>query len=141
MTMTLLAAKVAAVLSVIYAGANAYQLFSRYDEVREKSRVFADLVEAAGGAGFRLRAVRALFYLLAPLCYLWALLWAGVPVAFLLVAGAKLGVSSFLGIGTEKKLLRGGEYTARDHGVARLDAALNIALAAAAVWLILRAWT
>ena len=90
-------AKMSAVLSVIYGGANAYQFLSCYADVREKSRIFAEIVAEAGGSMGRLRAVRAIFYLLAPACYLWALRGAGVPVAFLLAGGAKCGVSSRLG--------------------------------------------
>jgi hypothetical protein len=133
-------AKMAAVLSVIYGGANAYQLLSRYDDVREKSRIFSEMVAAAGGSTGRLRVVRAFFYIVPPLCYLWALRGAGIPGLFLVAAGVKFGVSSFLGIGTEKRLLRGGEYRPLDHVIARADATLNLALAALAVWLILRAW-
>jgi hypothetical protein len=133
-------AKSAAVLSVVYAGANAFQFLSCYEEAREKSRIFSEWVAEAGGAIARLRVVRAFFYLIAPLCYLWALRGAGIPGAFLLATGAKFGVSSLLGIGTEKRLLRGEEYRPRDHVVARVDATLNIFLAVAAVWLILRAW-
>jgi hypothetical protein len=134
-------AKAAAVLSVVYAGANAFQFLSCYEDVREKSRIFSEWVAEAGGAVARLRVVRAFFYVVAPLCYLWALRGAGIPGAFLFVTGAKFGVSSLLGIGTEKRLLRGGDYRPLDHGLARADAAINIALAAVAVWLILRAWT
>ncbi len=137
---SLLWAKVAAVLSVIYAGANAYQFLSSHDDVREKSRVFAELVAETGGAGTRLNLTRAFFYLVAPLCYLFALRGAGLSGAFLLAAGAKFALSSALGVGTEQKLLRGGEYSTRDHLLTRLDAALNMLLAAGAVWLILRTW-
>jgi hypothetical protein len=134
-------AKSAAVLSVIYGGANAHQFLSCYADVREKSRVFAEMVAEAGGSIARLRVVRTILYLVAPLCYLWALRGAGVPGFFLAATGAKFGVSSLLGIGTEKRILRGAEYRPLDHRLARLDAILNITLAALAVWLILRAWT
>jgi hypothetical protein len=134
-------AKSAAVLSVIYGGANAHQFLSCYADVRAKSRVFAEMVAEAGGSVARLRAVRAVLYLVAPLCYLWALRGAGIPGAFLAVTGAKFGVSSLLGIGTEKRILRGGDYRLLDHRLARIDAVLNLTLAALAVWLILKAWT
>jgi hypothetical protein len=137
----LLWAKLAAVLSVIYGGANAYQFMSRHAEVREKCRVFAAMVAEAGGAGGRLRLIRCLFYVITPLCYLGALRGAGIPGIFLITTAAKFGVSSLLGIGTEKRLLRGGDYRPLDHVIARTDAMLNITVAAAAVWLILRRWT
>lgn len=138
--MSLACAKAAAVLSVVYAGVNVYQLTARLESVREKARLFAAVAGGEGASG-RLRFVRALFYLAAPLFYLWALVCADLPGLLLIAAGLKFWMSSFLGIRTEQRLLRGMDYEARDHAFARLDAALNIALAAAAVWWILRVWT
>jgi hypothetical protein len=138
--MSVTCAKSAAVFSVIYAGVNAHQLFANFDHVREKARLFSEIA-AGEGAPARLRIVRALFYLAAPLLYLWTMVCAGLPGVFLVAAGAKFWLSSFLGLRTEHRLLRGEEYRARDHRLARADAILNIALAAGAVWLILKAWT
>jgi hypothetical protein len=137
--MSLTCAKTAAVFSVIYAGANAHQLLSNFESVREKARQFSEIAGGEGGPA-RLRVVRALFYLAAPLLYLWSLLCAGLPGVFLIAAGAKFWVSSLVGMRSEARLLRGGEYGRRDHWTARADAAANLLLAAAAVWLILRAW-
>jgi hypothetical protein len=132
-------AKTAAVLSVLYAGVNAHQLLAVFADVREKARLFSEIAGGAGGPS-RLRLVRALFYLAAPLAYLWSMVCAGLPGAFLIAAGAKFWLSSFVGLRTERRLLRGEEYRARDHRLARVDALLNIALAAGAVWLILAMW-
>jgi hypothetical protein len=87
-----------------------------------------------------LRLVRALFYLAAPLAYLWSLIGAGLPGFFLVAAGAKFWMSSFVGIRTEHRLLRGEDYSRGDHRLSRVDAVLNVILAAAAVWLLLRIW-
>lgn len=138
--MSLACAKVAAVLSVVYAGVNAYQLTARLEDVREKARLFAE-VAGGGESSGRLRLVRALFYLAAPLAYLWSLVCAGLPGALLIAAGLKFWMSSFVGIRTERRLLRGQEYGTGDHTLSRVDAGLNLALAAAAVWLILERWT
>jgi len=131
-------AQTAAVLSVIYAGANVYQLWARFAETRDKAAEFASV--AAGGGG-PLRFTRAVFYLGAPLLYLWSLLAAGLPAAFLLAAGLKFWVSSFLGLRTEHRLIRGEEYRSADHRSARIDAFANIVLAVVAVALLLRRWT
>jgi hypothetical protein len=132
-------AKAAAVLSVVYAGANVYPLWARFEDVRAKAVQFA--VIAAGNAGSgRLRVVRALFYLAAPLVYLWTLMGAGLPVLFLAVAGAKFWISSLLGLRTEQRLLRGGEYRPRDHAWSRADALANAGLAVAAVLLVFKRW-
>lgn len=131
-------AKAAAVLSVIYAGANVYQSWSRFEETRDKAAEFAAV--AAGGGG-PLRLTRAVFYLGAPLLYLWSLLAAGLPAAFLAAAGVKFWISSLLGLRTEHRLIRGEEYRAVDHRRARVDALANIALAGVAIALLLRRWT
>lgn len=138
--MSLFQAKLMAVFSVIYAGINVYQFTSGYAAVREKAHVFA-AIAGQEGVSWRLRFVRALFYLAAPLVYLWTMIGAGLPGAFLVAAGAKFWMSSFTGLRTEHRLLRGEEYSPRDHALARLDALLNIVLAGAAVWLVLRLWT
>jgi hypothetical protein len=133
-------AKAASVLSVLYAGANVYPLWARFRDVREKALQFAAIAGGAGGSG-RLRVVRALFYLAAPLVYLWTLMNAGLPVLFLAAAGSKFWLSSFFGLRTEHRLLHGGDYRTRDHVLSRLDALANVALAVLAVWLIVRRWT
>ncbi len=138
--MSLFQAKLMAVFSVIYAGINVYQFTSAYDAVREKAHLFAEIAGETG-VSWRLRFVRALFYLAAPLAYLWTMIGAGLPGPFLVAAGAKFWMSSFTGLRTEHRLLRGEEYTPRDHAVARFDALLNITLACAAIWLVLNLWT
>lgn len=138
--MSLACAKVAAVFSVVYAGINVYQILAEYAAVREKARLFAEIA-AEEGAMVRLRAVRGLFYVAAPLVYLWTLLCAGLPALFLAAAGAKFWISAFLGVRAEARLLRGIEYAPSDHRSARLDAFANVVLAGAAVWMILRTWT
>jgi len=137
--MSLACAKTAAVFSVVYAGINAYQLWADYAAVREKARLFSEIASAEGAA-VRLRIVRGLFYVAAPLAYLWTMLCAGLPTVFLAVAGLKFWVSAFLGVRAEARLLRGLEYTLSDHRSAKLDALANVGLAAAAVWVILRTW-
>lgn len=137
--MSLACAKTAAVFSVIYAGANAYQLLVRYASAREKARLFSEIAGGGGGT-LSLRLVRGLFYLAAPIAYLWALICAGLPVVFLIAAGVKFWVSSLLGVRMEGRLLRGKEYRERDHLASRLDALANLAVAIAAVWLILARW-
>jgi hypothetical protein len=137
MTPSLDWAKAAAVLSVIYAGANVYQCWARFADTRDKAAEFAAV--AAGGGG-PLRFTRALFYLGAPLLYLWSLLAAGLPSVFLAAAGLKFWISSLLGLRTEHRLIRGEEYRAADHRAARVDAAANILLACVAVALLLRRW-
>jgi hypothetical protein len=132
-------AKAAAVLSVIYAGANVMPLWARFEDVREKAVQFAVIAAGAGGSG-RLRLIRGLFYLGAPLLYLWVLMNAGLPVVFLAAAGAKFWFSSLLGLRVEQRLLSGGEYRTRDHIWSRIDAFANLALAALAVVLVFRRW-
>jgi hypothetical protein len=138
--MSLLSAKFAAVLSVVYAGVNLHQLLAGYAQVREKAQMFSEIAAGQGGT-FRLRLVRALFYLVAPLTYLYTMIGAGLPGIFLVAAGAKFWMSSFAGIRTEHRLLRGQEYRPGDHLLARVDAALNITLAATAIWLLIKIWT
>jgi len=138
MTPSLEWAKAAAVLSVLYGGANVYPLWARFEDTRAKAAEFA--VIASGGGG-PVRVTRAVLYLFAPLAYLWSLLAAGLHPAFLAVAGIKFWVSSLLGLRTEHRLLRGAEYRVADHRASRLDAVSNIVLAAAAVALLLRSWT
>ncbi len=137
--MSLGCAETAAVFSVIYAGANAYQLLVRYESAHEKARLFSEIA-GGGKTSFTLRIARAVFYLAAPLAYLWAMICADLPGTFLIAAGAKFWVSSFLGMRTEGRLLRGAEYLPRDHVLSRIDAIANLAVAAIAVWLILRQW-
>jgi hypothetical protein len=132
-------AKAAAVLSVVYAGTNVIPLWARFEDVRAKALQFAVIAAGAGGSS-RLRLVRALFYLGAPLVYLWALMEAGLPLIFLTAAGVKFWLSSLLGLRTEQRLLRGGEYRLRDHTWSRVDAFANLALAAAAVFLVFKRW-
>jgi hypothetical protein len=132
-------AKTAAVFSVLYAGVNLHQLLAHFDAVREKARLFSEIAAGQGGS-LRLRLVRALFYLAAPLAYLWSLMCAEVPGLFLVIAGAKFWVSSFVGIRTEHRLVRGEEYSLRDHHVSRVDAVLNLALAGSAIWMVLNRW-
>lgn len=132
-------AKTAAVFSVVFAGINVYQLLANFGDVREKARLFAEVIAETGGTG-RLRLMRVLLYVVAPLIYLWTLLCAGLPVVFLIVAAIKFWVSSFLGTWTERRLLAGGEYRASDHARARADAAANIVLAGSAIWLVLAVW-
>lgn len=138
--MSLTCAKTAAVFSVLYAGANAHQLFESFESVREKARLFSEIAAGDGGTG-RLRLVRVLFYLAAPLLYLWTMVCAGLPGALLIAAGVKFWVSSWLGVRAEKRLLQGREYRRRDYWTARSDAAVNVVLAAAAVWFLLATWT
>lgn len=138
--MSLFQAKLAAVLSVVYAGMNVYQLTSGYEAVREKARMFSEIAAGEAASSWRLRLVRGLFYLAAPLAYLLTMIGAGVPGALLIAAGAKFWMSSFVGIRTEHRLLRGEDYTPGDHRLSRIDAALNIALAGAVVWQVLEAW-
>jgi len=133
-------AKAASVLSVVYAGANVYPLWARFEDVRRKAVQFAVIAAGAGGSG-RLRFIRALFYLIAPLVYLWTLMESGLPVVFLAVAGAKFWVSSLLGLRTEQRLMRGEEYRMRDHVFSRLDALANVLLALGAILLVFRRWT
>jgi hypothetical protein len=133
-------AKAAAVLSVVYAGANVLPLWARFEDVRDKAVQFAVIAAGAGGSG-RLRFIRALFYLAAPLVYLWVLMNAGLPVIFLAVAGAKFWLSSLLGLRVEQRLLRGEEYRPRDHLWSRVDAFANVALAVVAVLLVLQRWS
>jgi hypothetical protein len=137
--MSLGCAKTAAVFSVIYAGTNVYQLLVRYESAREKARMFSEIA-GGGQSPASLRIIRALFYLAAPIAYLWALICAEVPGTFLVAAGLKFWVSSLLGMRTEGRLLRGAEYLERDHWITRIDSAVNIAVAACAVWLILQNW-
>ena len=132
-------AKAASVLSVVYAGANVYPLWARFEDVRQKAVQFAVIAAGATGSG-RLRLVRALFYLAAPLAYLWTLMGAGLPVVFLAGAGAKFWLSSLLGLRTEQRLLRGEDYRARDHAWSRADALANLALAVGAVLLVFKRW-
>jgi hypothetical protein len=131
-------AKAAAVLSVIYGGVNVYQFWAGFAETRAKAAEFAAIASGGGGP---LRFTRAVFYLAAPLLYLWSLLSAGLPVWFLAVAGAKFWATSILGLRTEHRLIRGEEYRLADHRAARLDAASNFLLAVVAILLILRRWT
>jgi hypothetical protein len=133
---SLLWAKVASVLSVLYAGANLYQLFAKLEDVRQRAKQFSAVAGNAEHSG-RLRVVRALFYLGAPLAYLAALLASGLPAAFLAVAGVKFWVSAIFGLATEQRLLRGEEYRVRDHRFSRIDALLNLALAGTAVFFLL----
>jgi hypothetical protein len=137
--MSLFQAKLAAVFSVVYAGMNVYQLTSAYEAVRDKARMFSEIA-AGESSSWRLRLVRALFYLAAPLLYLMTMIGAGLPGLLLVAAGAKFWMSSFVGLRTEHRLLRGEEYTPRDHALSRLDAGLNIALAGAVVWQVLDVW-
>ena len=132
-------AKAAAVLSVLYAGANVLPLWARFEDVREKAVQFAVIAAGAGGTG-RLRFIRGLFYLAAPLAYLWCLMGAGLPVIFLALAGAKFWLSSLLGLRVEQRLLRGEEYRPRDHVWSKIDALANVLLAGVAVLLVLRRW-
>jgi hypothetical protein len=137
--MSLFQAKLAAVLSVVYAGMNVYQFTSEYEAVREKARMFSEIA-AGQSSSWRLRLVRALFYLAAPLIYLMTMIGAGLPGALLIAAGIKFWASSFVGIRTEHRLLRGEDYTLGDHRLSRIDAAFNIALAGAVVWQVLETW-
>src|SRR5690606_41380075 len=117
-----------------------YRCHSAAEADRATARLSAERAGAEGGT-WRLRLVRALFYLAAPLAYLWTMIGAGLPGPFLVVAGGKFWASSFAGLRTEHRLLRGEEYTPRDHALSRFDALLNIALAFAAIWLVLSVWT
>src|SRR5690554_7932638 len=137
--MSLFQAKLMAVFSVVYAGINVHQFTSAYDAVQEKAQLFAEIA-GTEGVSWRLRLVRALFYLAAPLVYLFTMIGAGLPGSFLVVAGIKFWMSSFTGLRTERRLLRGEGYSPRDHALARFDALLNVALACGAIWLVLRVW-
>jgi hypothetical protein len=137
--MSLFQAKLMAVFSVVYAGVNFYQLTANYDAVKEKARLFSEIAAGDGGS-WRLRFVRALFYLITPLVYLYTMIGAGLPGLFLVTAGAKFWMSSFIGIRTEHRLIRGEEYALKDHRLARVDAVLNMTLAGVAIWLVLRVW-
>ena len=130
-------AKVAAVLSVFFGGINLHQLWTNLENVRARVKQFQAVAGDPANSA-RLRLVRMFFYLGAPLGYLGALLGAGLPTVFLSAAAAKLWLSAWLGLSTERRLLRGGEYRPRDHFLSRLDAGFNLALAAAAVRLLLR---
>ena len=130
-------AKLAAVLSVFFGGMNLHQLFARLENVRTRVGQFQAVAGDPANAA-RLRLVRMFFYLGAPLGYLGALLGAGLPAAFLMTAASKLWLSALLGLSTERRLLRGGDYRSRDHFLSRLDAVFNLVLAAAAVRLLLR---
>ena len=130
-------AKLAAVLSVFFGGMNLHQVFAKIEKVRMRVKQFQAVAGDPENSA-RLRLVRAFFYLGAPLGYLGALLGAGLPTVFLSAAAAKLWLSALLGLSTERRLLRGGDYRPRDHFLSRLDAGLNLALAAGAVRLLLR---
>lgn len=138
--MSLFQAKLAAVFSVVYVGMNVYQLMGDYQAVKEKARLFSEIA-AGEGTTWRLRLVRALFYLAGPLVYLFTMIGAGLPGSLLVAAGAKFWMSSFVGIRAEHRLLRGADYTPADHRLARVDSGLNVALGVAAIWLVLRLWT
>ncbi len=137
--MSLGCAKTAAVFSVIFAGINVYQMTAGYHGVREKAAAFSEIVRETGAYG-RVAFMRMLLYVVAPLIYLWTLLCAGLPLAFLIAAAVKFWLSSFLGIWTERKLIAGMDYAPADHVRARADAAANLVLGAAAIWLILSLW-
>jgi hypothetical protein len=137
--MSLGCAKTAAVFSVIFAGINLYQMTAGYHGVREKAAAFSEIAREVGAAS-RIIFMRMLLYVIAPLIYLWTMLCAGLPLAFLIVAGVKFWISSFLGIWTERRLIAGMEYAPADHIRARADASANIVLAASAIWLILTLW-
>lgn len=138
--MSLFQAKLTAVFSVVYVGMNVYQLLGDYEGVREKARLFSEIASGEGSS-WRLRLVRALFYLAAPLVYLLVMIGAGVPGMLLVAAGVKFWMSSFVGIRTEHRLLRGADYSPGDHRLARVDGTLNIALGVAVIWMVLRVWT
>ncbi len=133
----LLWAKVAAVLSVVYGGTNLYQLFAKLADVQTRARQFTEVAGAPEHAA-RLRAVRLFFYLGAPLGYLSTLYGAQLRTDFLIAIAVKFWVSALLGLGMERRLLQGKEYSGAQHWLARADAALNLLFTVAAIALLLR---
>jgi len=129
-------AKAAAVLSVVYAGMNIFQVLSGLEDVRRRAAQFRAVAGDPEQAG-RLVFIRALFYLGLPLLYLGTLLGAGIPEIVLFAAGGKLWLSTILGLAVERRLLRGGEYRPRDHLLSRLDACLNLLMTAAVILFLL----
>ena len=129
-------AKAAAVLSVVYAGMNIFQVLSGLEDVRRRAAQFRAVATDPEQAG-RLLFIRALFYLGLPLLYLGTLLGAGIPDIVLFVVGSKLWLSTILGLAVERRLLRGGEYRPRDHLLSRLDACFNLLMTAMVVLLLL----
>jgi len=129
-------AKASAVLSVVYAGVNVMQLWSGYPEVKIRAEQFAQVAADPVHAA-RLRTMRFLFYVALPLLFLGTFLGAELPVVFLLAAFLKFWTSAFLGLATERRLLQGQEYRARDHRLSRFDALLNISMAVGTILLLL----
>ena len=124
----LLWAKIGALLSVLYALTNVYQLLVSLEQIRERIQDFTKVAGDLENAN-RLQAIRGLFYFGLPLAFMAVLMAAKVPFLFLALVAIKFWLSAGLGLWTEKRLLKGNTYGITDHRLYRLDAFLNLAVA------------
>ena len=129
-------AKLGAVMCVFYAGANIFQLWARFEEVRQRAQQFATIAGDPANAA-RLVWIRSLFYFGIPVAFIVIFFGAGLPAGFLLASGCKFSMSAGLGLRAERRVLAGNDYRSLDHRLSRLDALLNLMVAAAAVLLLL----
>jgi hypothetical protein len=130
-------AKLAIVITVIYAGMNLHQLTSSHAYLVEKIEEFR-LALAEMEAAPRLMRLNLVFYVALPMVFLAVLHAASVAEGILAALAIKFAVTAGLDIRSERRILAGLGYTPMQHGVSRLDNAVNLAAAAATAYLLLR---
>jgi hypothetical protein len=129
--------KLSAVLTVLYAGLNLYQLTTSHSEISEKIDLFRAQLAGTESPSVLVR-LNLVFYLVLPVAYLVLLRVSAVGSRMLALLALKFAFTAFLDINSERRILAGGDYTVSRHAFSRADNLANIAAAAGIIYLLLR---
>ena len=128
--------KLAAVLTVIYAGINLHQLTLSHayllDKIGELRKVMSESDMAP-----RLIRLNLVFYVAAPIAYLTLLRFSHVEHWVLALLAIKFSITATMDIRTERKIMAGEEYTHFQHRLSRIDNVFNLSAAAFIIYLLL----
>lgn len=130
--------KIAAILTVLYAGINIHQLTSSYGYLQTKAEEFRSAITEAGGFP-RLARLNLLFYIVLPFSYLTLLRCSSLHFRILAIIALKFMLTASLDLWIEKTILTGKNYSSTQHNLSRLDNLLNITSATAIIYYLLKA--
>jgi len=135
MLSALFLAKLSAVITVIYAGMNLHQLTSSYAYLLDKIAQMRALLDQSEAVP-RLFGLNLFFYVVLPGIYLILLRAASLQTEALVLLAAKFAVTAVMDIRAERRILDGRGYTLSQHKLSRIDNVLNLAAAAAILYLL-----
>ncbi|MDQ3000244.1 MAG: hypothetical protein M3Y08_03110 [Fibrobacterota bacterium] len=136
MLFALFLTKLAAVLTVIYAGINLHQLTLSYGHLLAKIAELRTIM-AESEMTPRLIRLNLVFYVVAPIAYLTLLRVSHVEHWVLVLLALKFSITATLDIRVERKIMAGEDYTPLQHRFSRIDNVFNLSAAAFIIYLLL----